>query len=342
MNPATPTLSLCVPTYNRAALLEQALGAILAQIGLEEARQVEVLVLDNASPDRTPDMVEKAGQQWSHIPLRYVRNAENIGPDANFLKAIEMARGTFVYLLSDDDILLPGAVTKLLTLIQAHPDLDGICINSRPFVLSPEEEGDARLDIAEDTTFQNRDEVLHLLRGSIGFLSIMAFRKVRIADRIAAGAYADKVGTYFLQSYLFLDVLSNGNGFAATATPMIAQRAENCTGINYFRVFITEIHALLAYARQIGFSRSVIREIKYENLVATRHFVSRVMIYGRERALWSSRPDAIRRLFRVYGFTPYLWLVVVPLMFFPPPLRPLVLRLRRLLGRPEPLTAAPE
>jgi hypothetical protein len=37
----------------------------------------------------------------------------------------------------------------------------------------------------------------------------------------------------------------------------------------------------------------------------------------------------------MYGFRPYLWLVVVPLMFFPRSLGPVVLGLRRLLGRPD-------
>jgi len=96
---------------------------------------------------------------------------------------------------------------------------------------------------------------------------------------------------------------------------------------------------VLVYARQSGFSEQIIRRIKTKNLVDVRHFVSRVRIYGRDEQLWPSRPDAIRRLFRVYGFQPYLWLVVVPLMFFPRSLGLVALGLRRLLGRPDINTA---
>lgn len=335
MNTETPFLSLCIPTYNRAALLGQALSAVLSQIQPERAAQVEVLVVDNASPDGTPGVIEEVGQQWPHVPLRCVRNSENIGPDGNFLKAIELARGTFVYLLSDDDILLPGAVLKLLELIQQHPDFDGFSLNARSFIETPEEDGLPWFDLPGDVTFLNKDEVLQMLQTSVGFMSIMAFNKSRIAERLAAGHYQDKRGTSFLQSFLFLDVLSASKGFVALAQPLVAQRADNSPLDDYFRVFVTGISAVLTYAERAGYSREVIRRVKSKNLVDVRHFVSRVKIHGRGAELWPSRGDAIRRLYRMYGLRPYLWLVVVPLMFFPRPLGPLVLRLRRLLGRPD-------
>ena len=120
-----------------------------------------------------------------------------------------------------------------------------------------------------------------------------------------------------------------------TAQPMIAQRVENCLNLNYFRVFVTEMHALMMYAKQCGYSADIIQTHEAENLVGARHFIARVKIYGREIELWSSRRDAISRLFRVYRFRPYLWLAVIPLLFFPRFLRPLVFAARRMLGRPE-------
>ena len=71
-----------------------------------------MLVLDNASPDETPAVVAQAQADFPHVPLRYVRRPENIGPDANFTDALTQARGKFLYLLSDDDVLLPGAVAE--------------------------------------------------------------------------------------------------------------------------------------------------------------------------------------------------------------------------------------
>ena len=335
--PELPLLSLCVPTYNRAPLLRESLTAIVSQIGPSEAGLLEVLVLDNASPDATPDVVAEFQQAWPQAPLRSVRHAENLGPDGNFLKGIALAQGRFVYLVSDDDILLPGALAWLLQNIQAHPDFDGFSLNARTFKRSPDEEGAAWFPLAEDQTLQSGDEVLALLQTSVGFMSILAFNKSRIAERLAAGRYEEKRGTNFLQAFLFLDAAAAGGGVRVRAKPLLAQRADNSPLDNYFRVFVTGINGVLTHARQAGFSAQVVAQVKAKNLVDVRHFVSSVRLYGQGEHLWPSRPDAIRRLFQMYGFRPYLWLVVVPLMFFPASLRPLALWLRRVLGRPKPI-----
>ena len=327
-------LSLCLPTYKRARLLREALEAVLRQISAAEAGLVEVVVLDNASPDDTPAVVEACGREAPHVRLRYLRHAENIGMDANFLAAMQQAQGKFVCLLSDDDILLPGAVAKLLALIQAHSEFDGFCLNVSSFVKDPAEMSPLMLAVTEDTVLRSPDEVLHLVRSSITFLSVLVFRKARIEAPLAAGKYADMIGTYCVQGYIYLDAVAAGKNFVAVARPMVANRVENSHALNYFEVFITELTALLEYAERLGFSRQVIQSIKDDNLKDARYFITRVKIYGRQTEGWSSRADAIRRLFRVYGFHPYLWLVMVPLMFFPPFLRPLAFLVRRLLGRP--------
>lgn len=328
-----PLLSFCLPTYNRAALLEHALNGLLTQIRPEEAAEIEVVVVDNASPDGTPEVIRQAGLRSPHVTLRSVRNSENIGPDRNFLKAIDLAQGKFVFLISDDDLLLPGAVAKLLELICEHPGFDGFSLNARTFLREPSEERPAWFPLPEDRIIQDKSEVLGLLETSIGFMSILAFNKSRIAGRLSAGQYEDKIGSNFLQAFLFLDALAESNGFVIVAKPLLAQRAENSPLDNYFRIFVTGINAVLIYAAQRGYSRKVVEQVKAKNLIDVRHFVSRVKIYGRGAELWPSRRDAIRRLFQMYGFRPYLWLVVVPLMFFPRPLSPLVFKLRRLLGR---------
>ncbi len=330
-----PTLSLCIPTYNRAPLLKQSLTAVLAQVDPQEAAQVEVLVLDNASGDSTPEVVEEARRLSPDVPFCYVRHPENIGMDKNFLEAIRLAQGRFVLLVSDDDILLPGAVSALLSLIQEHPDFDGFSLNVRSFLQSPKEPTVPWIALPHDTIIRDQSEALRAMNATVGFLSILAFNKSRIADKLAAGGYEDKVGTCFLESYVFLDALHGGRGLVITAQPLVASRAENCAPWNYFRVFVTELHNMMVYAKNLGYSRQVTQKIEADNLVGVRHFVSRVKIYGSGDEHWRSRRDAIRRLFQVYRFHPYLWLVIVPLMFFPRPLRPLVFRVRRLLGRPD-------
>jgi glycosyltransferase involved in cell wall biosynthesis len=114
----TPRISILLPTYNRAALLREALASALAQTWPD----VEVVVSDNASTDDTAQVV--AGFQGDPR-LRYHRNETNVGMVANWRGALEhLATGDFFLILSDDDCLLdPRYLEKAAALIQANPGI---------------------------------------------------------------------------------------------------------------------------------------------------------------------------------------------------------------------------
>lgn len=114
----TPLLTIAIPTYNRSRYLAELLPEIIRQSQDEDAGKLEILVLDNASTDGTQALVE--GQRSDS--LRYVRNPENIGADRNFIKCVEMARGRYVWLFGDDEILRPQGIRRVLTRLQSSPE----------------------------------------------------------------------------------------------------------------------------------------------------------------------------------------------------------------------------
>ena len=61
-------LSICIPTFNRSKLLESALRSVLREFPNES---VEVLILDNASGDDTPEVAELFCRKYGHV--RYIR-----------------------------------------------------------------------------------------------------------------------------------------------------------------------------------------------------------------------------------------------------------------------------
>ena len=65
---------------------------------------------DNCSTDQTEEVVRRLE---ASIDIRYQKNAENLGIPANFLNVVAMARGEFVWLLGDDDLLMPNALEKI-------------------------------------------------------------------------------------------------------------------------------------------------------------------------------------------------------------------------------------
>ena len=112
----TPLLSICIPTFNRLKYLCELLPTIIAEVAEAnrvEAR-VELLVSDNASTDGTEAYVRGHVHPW----LVYRRNPTNIGCDRNLLACVAHARGDYVWLLGDDDLLESGGLARVLDALE--------------------------------------------------------------------------------------------------------------------------------------------------------------------------------------------------------------------------------
>lgn len=111
-----PKLSIVIPTYNRAELLRECLTSMQ-----HAPADCEIVVLDNASPDNTPQLVQEFAVKDSRI--RSIRHDQNLGPMVNFEKALAAGRGEYICLTCDDDIFLPGNFDKKLRILDTHPEI---------------------------------------------------------------------------------------------------------------------------------------------------------------------------------------------------------------------------
>lgn len=110
-----PLLTICMPTYRRPDLLARALAS-LHDSDVDVEAEVEIIVSDNA-----PEAGESVATPWLARwggPTRYFGNATDIGAVENFNQCINQARGQFVMLLHDDDYLLPGALSRILSVVR--------------------------------------------------------------------------------------------------------------------------------------------------------------------------------------------------------------------------------
>lgn len=125
-----PLLTLAIPTFNRSSYLAELLECLLPQFTANT--NAELIVSDNASPDETEAMV--ASFIARGLPCHYVRNEQNVGADANFLQCLELARGKYVWVMGDDDLLAPDTIRLLLTVLsEATEDFDLIYLSSVGF-----------------------------------------------------------------------------------------------------------------------------------------------------------------------------------------------------------------
>ncbi len=119
-------LSICIPTYNRAKHLQNCLNSIIS-CNSQSKYNFQVCVSDNASVDATADIVRKA---QLHLDIKYCKNESNLGIPRNFLNVVSMADGDFIWLIGDDDLLVPNAISRLYDLIEKHPSVDFFYVNS--------------------------------------------------------------------------------------------------------------------------------------------------------------------------------------------------------------------
>jgi len=127
-SPKRPLLSFAIPTYNRAKYLEQLLAAFLPQLNGES--RVEVIISDNASTDDTRAVVEAYLQKG--IEIRYIQNEVNRGADFNILQCYEQAKGKYVWIFSDDDLILDGGLSIVLSLLERE-NLDFVFLTPYSF-----------------------------------------------------------------------------------------------------------------------------------------------------------------------------------------------------------------
>src|SRR5450432_836002 len=104
----SPLVSILIPTFDRPHYLKEAIDAALAQT----YRNVEVLVFDNGTLDKTLSVGQAAAQLDPRVTFR--RNERNLGMSANFNALADAARGEFVVAIGDDDRLLPEFVERLV------------------------------------------------------------------------------------------------------------------------------------------------------------------------------------------------------------------------------------
>ncbi len=112
----TPAVSIVLPVYNGERFLAQALDSILAQ----SFRDFELIVVDDCSTDATPQILADYAQREPR--MRIHRNAENSKLPASLNAGFRLARADLLSWTSDDNILLPNMLERLVAVARAHPD----------------------------------------------------------------------------------------------------------------------------------------------------------------------------------------------------------------------------
>ena len=112
----TIDITVVVPVYRGATTLSEALDSVVNQ----GTKNIEILVLDDGSPDESGEIAEAYSASHEGIDLRVYRHP-NRGLAATLNRGIELAQGKYISRQDQDDLVLPGRLERQKSFLEANP-----------------------------------------------------------------------------------------------------------------------------------------------------------------------------------------------------------------------------
>lgn len=185
MNPVgNPSLSIVIPSYNRADFLDQSLSV---HVPLARSHNIQILISDNASTDNTQDVIAKWQKEYGLIHC--LKNETTVGPEANFEKALKAADTQYVWLLGDTSKIPENGIVSILKLIESTDSYSAIVVN-----------------LIDKNTIASKnyscpDTLLTELAGIMSCMSCLIYNK----ELIASADFSRYIGSYFMQTGVILE-----------------------------------------------------------------------------------------------------------------------------------------
>jgi len=112
-----PKISVIISAYNASGHLAQSVESILNQ----SFKDLELIIIDDASTDNTLDLIKKYALEDERII--YISNEKNLGPGKSRNKGIKAAKGEYIAIQDADDVSFPARLQLQYDFLQSHPDI---------------------------------------------------------------------------------------------------------------------------------------------------------------------------------------------------------------------------
>lgn len=254
----SPLLTIAIPTWNRASFLALNLER-LSQEGLNTWDLVEVLISDNASTDGTQRVVSEAVAVG--MPVRYIRNAENIGSDANIAQCFNLALGKYVLILGDDDLFVDGALQLLLEQL-AKGAYGVVCL--RPYGFESDFRKEYPGSGGGEKIFRDAGAFLAAIGPLMTLISSCAISK-QLLPKVDARQFC---GDNLVQVHLVLRAALVARENLFLDRYLIACKRNNSGGYDFSQVFVSNLGAVLDSCKSLGLTESAILAIESRLMLA--------------------------------------------------------------------------
>ena len=255
----SPLLTIAIPTWNRAAYLARNLAQIQSEMATVDKGLVDILVSDNCSPDATPAVVEDAQQHG--LPVRYVRNSENLGWALNFAQCFDLAYGKYVLLLGDDDLFADGALGLLISRLH-EGEYGVVCL--RPYGYDE----DFRLEhpggTGRERTFRDANEFLIAISRYFTLTSACVLNK-SLLPQVDSRQFSTSDLAVF---HLILRAALAGKRNLYMDKYMIASKRQNSFAYEYTEVFVNQFWRILDHHVDWGLTWTTVRTIEIDKMLS--------------------------------------------------------------------------
>jgi glycosyltransferase involved in cell wall biosynthesis len=267
-NPVAPTLTIAIPTYNRAEFLAKTLGRIQEQRAQFKHGEVELLVCDNHSNDATAEVLaDFAARDPS---LRVLRHDANIGPDRNTATCFMQARGQYVWILGDDDIPVDGLLARLLDRLK--PGRFGL-IYLRPYGYDVDDRAERPPSPPDMREYSDVARFLGKVGAHLTFISSIIVSK----DFAGTVDFLQCDANNLLQLEIYLRAAERAERFLYVSGYCVACKRNNSGGYNFSKVFVTTLSQVLErHVRDSGLPAAAAKSI--QNSMLLSYYPQRILL----------------------------------------------------------------
>jgi len=260
------TLSVCIPTFSNPVGIEATLRNLFSQI-TENAlyEKVEFCIADN-SEDSATESIVRTLKATGPIPMQYLRHGQNLGYDRNVDAVLKLASGEYCWILSDNEIVKPNALTEIVRGVEAHK-------NSGVLVICPD-----NVPAEKIRTYKNMEAAMTANNWWVpgGLVSRNVVRKALIPHDLSS---------YFNNDWLHLSVtLAIGGSAPVTFLPelFISEPNETSRWAKGGKTFVTYTNLLhiLETLPQPPYSTTFVRNMTAVMRRGLPHNILSAKLYG--------------------------------------------------------------
>lgn len=310
-------ISFGIPTRNRAHIIGSTLDSIISQA----TEDVEIVIVDGASTDNTEEVIQRYKKSFPRI--KYFRRDTCVGVDRDIMKTVELARGEYCWLMSDDDLLEDGALSYVLDILNQNQDISGATTNyfnydrdmKFPIHTFPASSGGV---LKSNRLFYNTNECFSFIGLQLSFISTQIVKR-ELWQQVVSEYDLEPHMNEWLMIYIIGRMMQKKPKWLYIHKKCVRQRVSNDSFVERVGVYNRQIIAHVAFGQTIaalfGESSTVYKKIFYA-LLSDR--------MPRSLAVVKSNGPSLKlqlKLFvlytKVYWRYTLYWIKIIPLFFVP-------------------------